>query len=333
MIPLIHQTDLFRPHEDPDDHWDLATAYALANKGWCSLEAVIIDYLPDHHRGSPDALAVAQMNYVNGVAVPFATGSPTRFSARNGTTESNGAVRLILDVLATANEPVVINIAGSARDIAYAVAQAPDLFAKKCRGIYLNAGTGETPGAPEMELEYNVRLDEAAFRALFQVKCPLYWAPCFEKLGVEWTIAKHGTWWKFQQSEIMDHLSPRLQNYFLSMFERKEDSDWLEHLIRPVQPDVYANFARQYRNMWCTAALLHAAGRTVDRTGKIGDRSAAADSVFSFTPIRSTCDSDFVTSWSPAPDATDRYIFNNTDLEHYQSAMQAALLALLNDMD
>ncbi len=30
-IPLIHETDLFRPHIDPDDHFDLACVYALAH--------------------------------------------------------------------------------------------------------------------------------------------------------------------------------------------------------------------------------------------------------------------------------------------------------------
>lgn len=28
--PLIHQTDLFRLHNDPDDHFDLACVYTLA---------------------------------------------------------------------------------------------------------------------------------------------------------------------------------------------------------------------------------------------------------------------------------------------------------------
>jgi hypothetical protein len=32
-IPTLHQTDLFRPHADPDDHWDLACVYALAAHG------------------------------------------------------------------------------------------------------------------------------------------------------------------------------------------------------------------------------------------------------------------------------------------------------------
>ena len=29
-IPAIHSTDLFHPHGDPDDHYDLATAFAMA---------------------------------------------------------------------------------------------------------------------------------------------------------------------------------------------------------------------------------------------------------------------------------------------------------------
>ncbi|NLF07816.1 MAG: hypothetical protein GX594_07525, partial [Pirellulaceae bacterium] len=28
-IPIIHSTDLFHPHDDPDDHYDLATLFAL----------------------------------------------------------------------------------------------------------------------------------------------------------------------------------------------------------------------------------------------------------------------------------------------------------------
>ncbi|MBM4025739.1 MAG: twin-arginine translocation signal domain-containing protein [Planctomycetes bacterium] len=30
-VPMLHVTDLFRPHNDPDDHWDLACVYALAH--------------------------------------------------------------------------------------------------------------------------------------------------------------------------------------------------------------------------------------------------------------------------------------------------------------
>ena len=29
-VPVIHQTDIFHHHADPDDHWDLACQYALS---------------------------------------------------------------------------------------------------------------------------------------------------------------------------------------------------------------------------------------------------------------------------------------------------------------
>jgi hypothetical protein len=30
-VPTLHTTDLFRPHNDPDDHWDLASLSAERN--------------------------------------------------------------------------------------------------------------------------------------------------------------------------------------------------------------------------------------------------------------------------------------------------------------
>ncbi len=46
MVSFIHQTDLFHPHGDPDDHWDLATVYALAVQKRINLVGVLFDYPP-----------------------------------------------------------------------------------------------------------------------------------------------------------------------------------------------------------------------------------------------------------------------------------------------
>ena len=48
-VPFIHQTDLFRPHNDPDDHWDLATLYALGATEYLDPIGVLIDspLIPD----------------------------------------------------------------------------------------------------------------------------------------------------------------------------------------------------------------------------------------------------------------------------------------------
>ena len=71
---LIHATDLFRPHADPDDHFDLATVFALAAQGRFELLAVMIDHPPAGLAADPDVLAVAQLSRITGLAVPVLTG-------------------------------------------------------------------------------------------------------------------------------------------------------------------------------------------------------------------------------------------------------------------
>lgn len=75
-IPTLHVTDLFRPPNDPDDHWDLATQYALTRRGSIDLCGILIDHPPSAPIRSPDLWAVAQMNHITGRAVPVMVGSP-----------------------------------------------------------------------------------------------------------------------------------------------------------------------------------------------------------------------------------------------------------------
>ena len=39
-VPVIHCTDLFHPHDDPDDHFDLATLYAMPE---LDIKGVVLD--------------------------------------------------------------------------------------------------------------------------------------------------------------------------------------------------------------------------------------------------------------------------------------------------
>lgn len=43
-VITIHQTDLFRPHNDLDDHYDLACQFALAKMGYMNLKLILIEY-------------------------------------------------------------------------------------------------------------------------------------------------------------------------------------------------------------------------------------------------------------------------------------------------
>jgi hypothetical protein len=332
-IPVLHATDLFRPHIDPDDHWDLACVYALAYQGDIDLKGVLIDYPP--RKCDSDVAAVAQMNFITGLSVPVAVGSPQRMKSRHDVRTDaqpgdHNAVKLVLDVLRESSSPVVINITGCCRNIAIAGKLQPRLFAEKCAAIYLNAGTGSPKKAVDGKLEYNVSLDRAAYAAIFEMPCPVYWMPCFEQMADPWKVREFGTFYKFRQDEILPHLSDRMQNYFAYMFAKVKSSDWLAYLTGPRNSQLLAEHGRKYRNMWCTGGFLHAAGKTVSRNGRIVLPSRSpAPIFFVFDPIKVRCDENGVTHWVPGDKSSNRYISHVLDVEIYQAAMTKALKSLL----
>ncbi len=336
-VPILHQTDLFHPHEDPDDHWDLACVYALAHAGDFDFQGVLIDHPPSGHAGCPDALGIAQLNRITGLAVPFAVGSAVPVKTRGEKPGDRPAgdthgVEFLLRTLEYAPEPVVITIVGSCRDVSLAGAAAPDLFRAKCRAVYLNAGSGTRQ--PELlgELEYNVRLNPMAFGGVFDLPCPIYWMPCFELTPPRWQVEEFGTFYRFTQSEILPHLSPRVQGYFAYMLSRSPSTDWLGALRNPPDAAALATYGAMLRNMWCTGGFLHATGRTVTVDGEIVPVSAAGDrAVFTFDPITAACADDGIVRWSPAaaPGNPARHIFHVRNRERYAAAMTKAMRTLL----
>jgi hypothetical protein len=236
--PMLHVTDLFRPHVDPDDHWDLACVYALACRGDIDLKGVLIDHPPGSADGrNPDIAAVAQMNLIAGTYAPVAVGSGLPMKSRDDVQKyaspaDRHGVGMVLDVLRKSPEPVVINILGSSRDVAIAGKKEPELFKTKCAAIYLNAGTGSPKMSPASKPEYNVTLERYAFAAIFDLPCPVYWMPCFEELepGGQQEIREYGTHYKFRQDQILPGLPDMVQNYFAYMFGKYTDSNWLGYL-------------------------------------------------------------------------------------------------------
>jgi hypothetical protein len=336
--PVLHATDLFRPHMDPDDHWDLACVYALAHRGDIDLKGIVIDHPPHDSGGrNPDIAAVAQMNLIAGIAVPVAVGSSLPLQSRNdvqtyAAPSDHHGVKMVLDVLDNSPDPVVINILGSSRDIALAGKKAPDLFESKCAAIYLNAGTGSPVMNSESKLEYNVTLDKHAFAAVLDLPCPVYWMPCFEDMEArrQRQISEYGTHYKFRQSEILDDLSDTVRKYFAYMFGRYTDHKWFEYLKGPGDETLLSKFASMDRHMWCTGGFLHAAGYTVSGDGKILTLDEEGDSpVFTFDAVRMTCGDNAVTRWKRESVSDRRFMFRVTDVQNYQSAMTAAMKALL----
>jgi hypothetical protein len=303
--PLIHQTDLFRPHNDPDDHFDLAAIYALVLQGRIDLRGIVIDRPPPKFDGDPDVAAIAQLNHISGLTVPAVVGSAQPMKSPHDTQPSaspsdKAAAWFVLDVLRQSRQRVAITVVGSCRDVAIAGKTDPALFARKCAGIYINAGTGSPDPKLASVLEYNVTLDPAAYRALFDLPCPVYWLPCFEDYEGEWRVRRYGTYWRFRQEEVLPSLSPRMQNFFLYMFQRVRETDWLRYLYRQPDASLIQQYSQQERNMWSVVSFLHVAGLTVTTTGEVVPMKAAGDSaVYAFQPVRISCNENAVATWQP----------------------------------
>ena len=318
---VFHETDLFRPHNDPDDHYDLVCQFALAKAGLTDLHGVLLDYPPSQAYGDPDISAVMQLCEMTGLSVPMGIG-------QNGDSLSHGSgLTLLKHVLEKAERPVSLFIVGSSRDISEAGKLWPSLFREKVGAIYLNAGSGtDTP-----RLEYNVWLDPASFAGIFMLPCPIYWMPCFDSMERENTVGRHGTYWHFQQKRLFESLPARLLNYFLSMLSRQQDTGWLSSLDKQNDPLLRDHFGEEWRNMWCTAGFLHAAGLSVTRSGDLVPLGESpSDEVFSFQPVSVSCDQDGHARWREADESETRFLFTVEDTAVYQEAMTRALIRLLS---
>ncbi|MCP4614248.1 MAG: hypothetical protein GY845_36650 [Planctomycetes bacterium] len=336
--PMLHVTDLFSPHMDPDDHWDLACVYALSCRGNIDLKGVLIDHPPENADGrNPDIAAIAQMNLIAGTYASVAVGSGMPLKSRDDVQEfaspaDRHGVRMVLDVLRKSPVPVVINILGSSRDIAIAGKKDPELFKTKCAAIYLNAGMGSPKMSPASKPEYNVTLERYGFAAIFDLPCPIYWMPCFEEKEShrQQEVSQYGTHYKFRQDQILPHMSDMVQNYFAYMFGKYTDNNWLGYLKGIRDEALLSKVGSLYRHMWCTAGFLHAAGYTVTRDGRIVPLNKKNEQpIFTFDAIKVKCDDDGVTHWLDDDSSKDRFIFHVRDTDSYQSAMTSAMKSLL----
>lgn len=318
MRPLVlHGTDLFRPHNDPDDHYDLACQFALAKRGLISLAGVLIDNPPpDDGLGDPDMQAVAQLNWLTGLTVPAAVGVPDDPDVQPLMLE-----RMLLD----APEQVTVHVVGSCRDLARVGHEHPRVIREKVRAVYLNAGQA----VADDQREYNEALDPASYAAIFALPCPVYWMPCFHR---HLQPGENGTYYQFAEAEALKKLSQPVQQYFLSMLEKRDGKRWLRELAEPVLPESFEKLGLGQRNMWCTAGFLHGAGFSVWKDGTIARLGQCPEKeAFSFEPAEIRCID--TARWTYGKTAgPDRFIFRVRDEAAYPAAMTHALLEMLGEL-
>jgi hypothetical protein len=324
---------------DPDDHFDLACVYGLALAQRVKLLGVLCDSPPPGHSGDPDVAAVAMLNHLTGLSAPLVVGASHRPASRRDTLDTVpasdlGGVRWLLETLRGATRPAYITVVGSCRDVALAARRDPCLFARKCRGIFLNAGAGSPDTRPGDQLEYNVALDPGSYASMFDAPCPIYWMPCFERVGPAVPDAgrasRHGTFYKFTMGDLFARLSPPMQRYFLSMLEHESGSRWLRSLHDPVDPSLLARWSSQTRAMWCTAGFLHLAGLAATAGGAVVPTAEAGEShVCRFAAVQVACDDAGHVRWRYGAARPPRFKFEVTDPVRYGAAMAAALRHLI----
>jgi hypothetical protein len=273
-VPVIYSTDLLHPHEDPDDHFDLACLFAMPE---ADVRAIILD------QGGMQATragfrAVWQLNWLTGRHVPAEIGLRDKLrtpedSGLEQPAEYQKGVALLLQTLQASPDGVAIIFVGSARDVTAAYNRCPELFRSKVRAIYGFIGDA---GDSEHQ-EYNVRLDPPAFIRLMREDLPFHWIPCFD--GGSGTNNGHASFWQIKHREVLEKAAPPLQRYFLYML-RKETNAPIAYLTQPLAPEDRDWLMAGSRNLWCAALLGLAVGRPLrDGAGDVVGFSAVDVSV------------------------------------------------------
>ncbi len=339
MPKLIHITDLYHPHEDPDDHFDLAQIFALAKHGDIDLCYIIIDWPAKGKRGDPALCAVAQLNLLAGLDVPVTVGADVdKFRGKpelwaDAPYSDVKAADRIIDILKKTDEKVYITIVGGCLDAAIALSRNAQVFRDKCAGIILNAGSGTNTKT----LEYNVELGRIEYSSIFSAPCPVYWSPCFD--NIETGEGCYKTHWSFQMKEVFSVVSNGLNSYFAYMLTESSDPKYLGVLFEPCDPHLLAEWGEQIRNMWCTGSIFHAACLTVTPEGGIVPENSESASVYSYEPIRVSCNENGITTWEHLSESENlanktsmRYIFKINDEKRYSSAMKTAMADVLKQL-
>jgi hypothetical protein len=335
-VPVIYCTDLFHPHDDPDDHFDLATLYAMPE---LDIKAVVLDQ-GRKQLERPGRIPVSQMNRITGRNMPAVIGladplkSPDD-KALDQPAQFQGAVELIVQTLHASARPVCIATAGSVRDVVCAFNREPGLFRTNVAMVL--AFIGEASDAKFQE--YNVGLDPQAFVGLMRSGLPVYWVPCFD--GGLWQNRGHASFWRASQRALLRQATPEIIQYFIYALE-KETAEPLAFLSRRIEPEREARLFAGTRNLWCAAVLGVMSGREVvldaskwtSLLPQSGESAAVAGRklLFGFSEVDASVTDAGVVSYGKLPGSHKVRRFEVCDATHYEQGMVEATAALLSSL-
>lgn len=332
-VPVVYCTDLFHPHDDPDDHFDLAALYALPG---IDLRGIVLDQSLEQGK-RPGRIPVSQLNHLTGRQVRCAPGlarplaSPSD-EGRDQPTASQAGIALLLECLRSADRPVAIIAVGSVRDVTAAFNRERALFQAKVGQVLAFIGEASDPAFRE----YNVGLDPQAYVGLMRSGLPLWWVPCFD--GGAWQNRGRASFWEARHVDLLASAPGPLVQYFIYALD-KETADPLAFLAARPDPVRQARLFAGTRNLWCTAIFGVVADRWVtgDPEAFLSDRPTAsraarerpAPPVFGFEEVHLAIDDQAVVRPGAGPGARLIRRFVVRDAAHYGPAMTAATAALL----
>ena len=277
--PVIDVTDLYHPHQDRGDNFDLIAAYALPQ---IDLRAVVFDVTERFRRpfrnpegtgyddptGPREAgfVPVEQLNHIFNKSVPCACApfEPMRDPAdamEDAPAPQQAGIDLLLQAIMESESPVDIVSFGSARPVAVAYNRMPHLMRRKVRRVHVCAGA-----APRGYLEWNVFLDVHAFVRLLRSDLPIAIYPCATNTS-PFEVGRHNCYWSIPDINFVRTMAPPLQRYVEYAFTRSNRHDFLTMLR---ESDPVADMTEHYdhpHHIWETAVWMDAAELRLVRRG------------------------------------------------------------------
>ena len=334
QIPVIYCSDLFHPHDDPDDHFDLACMYAIPE---FDIKAIILDQGKKQQQ-KPGQIPIDQMNDLTGRNVPAVIGlaetlqSPEDKGTQQGTVYQKG-VETILTILRESDAPVTIIVVGSLRDVAAAYNREPELVRSKIHRLY--AFIGEAQASFQ---EYNVGLDVNAYRCIMNSSLPVYWVPCFD--GGIWINEGNASFWQAKHETLLADAADPLLNFFIYMIFRKNEADPVAALYQPVVQEEKEKVLTEIRNLWCCALFPHMASRQYVQRGAAylappKDQVLPEDKIvkpFSFLPVKVHIDEQGLEKFDNTDRVQEVHRFHVSDLDAYATVMTSVSRKLLKEL-
>ncbi|KKK74396.1 hypothetical protein LCGC14_2884190, partial [marine sediment metagenome] len=334
-IPVIYSTDLFHPHDDPDDHFDIVTLYSIPE---IDLRAVILDQGAKQDK-RPGRIPIQQLNHLLGRDVPYGIGlsRPLANALDPGYGELKKyqkGVKLIINVLREAAKPVTIITVGSMRDIAAAYNREPALFNRKVEKLLIFIGDAQ--GAFR---EHNVKLDPIAYARVMNSGLPVFWVPSFD--GGLWQNNGNASFWRAKQVDLLEGISSPMINFFVYALLKKNEEDHMGFLYRKIPKTEKQYILKGIRNLWCTAIFTFITKRGFVQRGEdwfaLGESEIQSgetiEKIFTFSPVSVFVDNNGKEWLEDSTRSRKIQRFKILKMEAYAHAMTSVTRHLLEELD